>query len=89
MADTASAFSTGARRVLDSGAKIMRRNKNQDTSATAQQDEMSTATQQDTASMAANAPSVNTPDGGNSKNSAAQECSAMDSDTSFLSEFGA
>jgi len=68
--DTASTFSTGVRRVLDSGAKIMRRNRNQATSATVQQDDASAATQQDTTSMTVNAPSVNTPDGSNSKNNA-------------------
>jgi len=85
MADTASAFSTGVRRALDSGAKIMRRNKN----PAAQQDDASAAMQQDTASMTVNAPSVNTPDGSNSKNNAAQEHGVMDSDALFLSDFGA
>ena len=45
--------------------------------------------QQDTTSMTVNAPSVNTLDGGNSKNNATQEHGAMDSDASFLSDFGA
>jgi len=89
MADTASTFSTGARRVLDSGAKIMRQNKNQDARATVQQDDASMATPQDATSMTVNAPSVNTPDGSNSRNDATQEHGAMDSDTSFLSDFGA
>jgi len=89
MADAASTFSTGVRRVLDSGAKTMRRNKNQDASATAQQDDVSMATQQDAASMMVNAPSINTPDGSNSRNDTAQECGAMDWDTSFPLDFGA
>jgi len=91
MADTASTFSTGVRRVLDSGTKIMWRNKNQDTSATVQQDDASTATQQDTTSMTVNTPSINTPDGSSSKNNTTQECGAMEvlRDASFLSDFGA
>ena len=89
VADAASAFSAGVRRVLDGGAKIMRQNKNQDVSATAQQDDASMATQQDAASMTVNALSVNTPDGSNSRNDAAQEHGVMDSDASFLSDFGA
>ena len=90
IADAASALSTGVRRVFDSGTKIMsRRNKNQDTSATVQQGDASMVAQQDTASMMVNTPSVNTPDGSNTKNNTTQECGVMDSDTSFLSEFGA
>jgi len=91
--DAASAISTGVRRVLDSGAKIMRRNKNQVTSATVQQDDAFAAMQQDpdATSMTVNAPSVNTPDGSNSGNNAGQECGAIDvlRDASFLSDFGA
>jgi len=89
VADAASTFSTGVRRALDGGTKIMRRNKNQATSVAGQQDDASAATQQDATSMTMNAPSVNTPDGSNSKNNTAQECGAMDSDTLFLSDFGA
>jgi len=88
MADTASAFSTGVRRAFDSDTKIMRQNK-QDTSATVQQDDASTAMQQDVTSMTVNAPSVNTPDGRNSKNNDAQEHGIMDLDASFLSDFRA
>jgi len=94
LTDTASAISTGVRRVLDSGAKIMqRRNKNQATSPTVQQDNAFAAVQQDpdATSMTVNAPSVNTPDGSNSGNNAEQGCDAMDvlREASFLSEFGA
>jgi len=87
--DTASTFSTGVRRAIDSGTKIMRRNKNQVASGTVQQDDVSAAMQRDTASMTVNAPSINTPDGKSSKINAAQECGVMDSDASFLSDFGA
>jgi len=66
LADAASAISTGVRRALDSGAKIMRRNKNQASSVAAQQDDAFAAMQQDTTSMTVNTPSVNTPDGSNS-----------------------
>ena len=83
------AFTDGVRRVLDSGVKIMQRNKNQATSAAVQQDDASTAMQQDATSMTVNTPSVNTPDGSGPKVNAAQECGAMDSDASFLSDFGA
>jgi len=58
-------------------------------SATAQQDNASAAMQQDTTSMAVNAPSVDTPDGSSSKINATQECGVMDSGTWFLSDFGA
>jgi len=61
LTDTASTISTGVRRVFDSGAKLVRRNKSQATSDTVQQD---------TASMSANAPSINTPDGSNLGNNA-------------------
>ena len=91
LTDTALTISTGVRRVLDSGAKIMRRNKNQATSATVQQDDGFAAMQQDTTSMTVNAPSINTPDGSNSGNNAGQEYGAIDvlRDASFLSDFGA
>jgi len=61
-----------------------------DSIATVQQDDASTTMQQDVTSMTVNAPSINTPDGGNSGNNAAQEHSAMDvlRDASFLSELG-
>jgi len=89
LTDTASTISTGVRRVLDSGAKIMRRNKNQATSAIVPQDDGFAATQQDTTSMTVNAPSINTPDGSNSGNNAGQGYGAMDvlRDASFLSDF--
>jgi len=69
----------------------MRRNKNQATSDTTQQDDAFAAMQQDTTSMTVNTPSINTPDGSNSGNNAGQECSAIDvlRDASFLSDFGA
>jgi len=89
IANAASAFSSGVRRALDSGAKIVRRNKNQAANVAAQQDDASAAVQHDTTSMTVNTPSVNTPDGGNSKHNAAQEHGAMASDASFLSDFGA
>jgi len=60
LTDTASTISTGVRRVLDSGVKIIRRNKNQATSDTVQQDDAFTAMQQDTTSTAVNTPSINT-----------------------------
>jgi len=75
--------------VLDSGAKIMRRNKNQATSDTVQRDDASAATQQDTTSMTVNAPSIDAPDANDSKINTVQEHGAMDSDASFLSDFGA
>jgi len=89
MPDAASTFSTGVRRVLDSGAKIMRRNKNQATCVAGQQDDASAAMQQDAASMTVNASSIDTPDGSNSKNNTVQECGAMDLDALFLLDFGA
>jgi len=91
LTDAASTVSTGVRRVLDSGAKILRRNKNQATNAIVQQDDGFAATQQDTTSMTVNTPSINTPDGSNSGNNAGQEYGAMDvlRDASFLSDFGA
>ena len=70
LTDTASTISTGVRRVLDSGAKIMRRNKNQATSDTVQQDDAFATMQQDTTSMTVNAPSIDTLDGSNSGNNA-------------------
>ena len=88
LTDAASAVTTGVRRALDSGAKIMRRNKNQATSAMVQHDDVAAAIQQDTTSMTVNAPSINTPDA-SSKINVAQEHDVMDSDTLFLSEFGA
>jgi len=39
--------------------------------------------------MMVNAPSINTPDGSGLKANATQECGIMDSDASFLSDFGA
>jgi len=75
LTDTASTISTSVRRVLDSGAKIMlRRNKNQATSPTAQQDNAFAAVQQDpdATSTTVNTPSINTPDGSNSGNNAGQ-----------------
>jgi len=94
LTDTASTISTGVRRVLDSGAKIMqRRNKNQATSPTVQQDDAFVAMQQDpdATSMTVNTPSINTPDGSNSGNNAEQGYGAMDvlRDASFPSDFGA
>jgi len=80
--------------VLDSGAKIMqRRNKNQATSPTVQQDDAFAAMQQDpdATSMTVNTPSINTPDGSNSGNNDGQEYGAVDvlRDALFLSDFGA
>ena len=88
LTDAASAVSTGVRRVLDSGAKIMRRDKNQAASATVQQDDASAAMQQDNTSMAVNTPSVDTPDASSSKINTAQEHGVMDWNASFLSDFG-
>jgi len=96
MADTVSTVSTGVRRIIDSGSKVIRRNKNRDSSATvqqdsiatAQQDDTSTMIQQDVTSMTVNTPSISTPDGGNSGNNTAQEYGVMDLDASFLSELG-
>jgi len=96
MADTASTVCTGVRRIIDSGSKVMRRNKNQDSIATVQQDSIaavqqddtSTMTQQDVTSMTVNTPSISTPDGGNSGNNATQEYGVMDLDASFLLELG-
>jgi len=96
MADTVSTVSTGVRRILDSGLKVMRRNKNRDSIATVQrdsiatvqQDDTSTMTQQDVTSMTVNTPSISTPDGGNSGNNTTQEYGVMDPDASFLSELG-
>ena len=78
LTDTASTVSTGVRRVFDSGAKIMRRNKNQATSDTVQQDDAFATMQQDATSMTVNTPSINTPDGSNSGNNAGQGYGAMD-----------
>jgi len=94
LTDTASTVSTSVRRVFDSGAKIMsRRNKNQATSPTVQQDDAFAAIQQDpdATSMTVNTPSVNTPDGSNSGNTAEQGYGAVDvlREASFLSDFGA
>jgi len=94
LTDTASTISTNVRRVLDSGAKIMsRRNKNQATSPTVQQDDAFAAMQQDpdATSMTVNTPSINTPDGSNSGNTAEQGYGAVDvlREASFLSDFGA
>jgi len=94
LTDTASTISTSVRRVFDSGAKIMsRRNKNQATSPTAQQDDafaaMAMQQDPDATSMTVNAPSVNTPDGSNLGNNA-EEHGAVDvlREASFLSDFG-
>jgi len=80
LTNAASTISTGVRRVLDSGAKIVRHNKNQATSATVQQDDAFAAMQQDpdATSMTVNTPSINTPDGSNSGNSAGQEYGAIE-----------
>jgi len=106
MADAVSTVSTGVRRIIDSGSKAMRRNKNRDSIDTVQQDSIttvqqgsivpvqqddtSTMMQQDVTSMTVNTLSINTPDGGNLGNNAAQEYSVMDvlRDASFLSELG-
>jgi len=96
MADTVSNVSTGARRIIDSGSKAMRRNKNRDSIDTVQQDSIDTVQQdhtsmmmqQDVASMTVNTPSISTPDGGNSGNNAARECGVTDMDASFLSKLG-
>jgi len=97
MADTVSTVSTGVRRIIDSGSKVMRRNKNRDSIDTVQQDSIATVQQdsiatlqQDVTSMTVNTPSISTPDGGNLGNNAAQEYGIMDvlRDASFLSELG-
>jgi len=96
MADTVSTVSTGVRRILDSGSKVMQRNKNRDSIATVQrdsiamvqQDDASMMIQQDVTSMTVNALSVSTPDGGNSGNNTTQEHGVMDPDALFLSELG-
>jgi len=88
VADTVSTVSTGVRRILDSGSKVMRRDKNQDSNATVQQDNASTMIQQDVTSMTVNTSSISTPDGGNSGNNATQEYGVMDPDASFLLELG-
>jgi len=84
----ANTVSTGVRRILDSGLKVMRRSKNRDSNATVQQGDASAMTQQDVTSMTVNTPSVSTPDGGISGTNATQECGAMDPDALFLSELG-
>jgi len=107
MADTVSTVSTGVRWMFDSGSKAIRRNKNRDsldtvqqdsiataqqddTSTMIQQDDTSTTIQQDVTSMTVNTPSISTPDGSNSGNNAGQEYDVMDvlRDASFLSELG-
>jgi len=98
MADTASTVSNGVRRIIDSGSKAMRRNKNrdsidtvqQDSIDTVQQDDTSTMIQQDVTSMTVNTPSISTRDGGNSGNNTAREYGVMDvlRDASFLLELG-
>jgi len=96
MADTVSTVSTGVRRIIDSGSKVMRRNKNresidtvqQDSMATVQQDDTSTMIQQDVTSMTVNTPSISTPDGGNLGNNTVREYGVTDMDASFLSELG-
>ena len=82
------AVSTGVRRILHSGSKVMRRGKNQDSDATVQQGDESTMVQQDDASTIVNAQSTSVPDGGNSGNNATQECGVMDPDVSMLLELG-
>jgi len=82
----------------------VRRNKNQATSDTVQQDATSMSVNapsintpdgsnsgNNAASMTVNTPSINTPDGSNSGNNAGQGYGAMDviRDASFLSDFGA
>jgi len=84
----AEAVSTGVRRILHSGSKVMRRGKNQDSDATVQQGDESAMVQQDDASTIVNAQSTSVPDGGNSGNNATQECGVMDPDVSMLLELG-
>ena len=67
----------GMQRVLSCGLKVMRRGKNQDSGATAQQGNVS---------MIANAPSASTPNNNNSGANATQECRVMDPDALLLSE---
>jgi len=97
VADTVSTVSTAARRMFDSGSKVIRGNKNRDsvpavqqddTSTMIQQDDTSTTIQQDVTSMTVNTPSISTPDGNNSGNNAGQEYCAIDvlRDASFLSD---
>jgi len=85
---TAEAVSTGVRRTLHSGSKIMRRGKNQDSDATVQQGDESTMVQQGDTSTTVNVQGTSGPDNGNSGNNTTQECGVMDSDTSLLSELG-
>jgi len=74
---------------------MSRRNKNQATSPTAQQDDtfaaMAMQQDPDATSMTVNTLSINTPDGSNSGNNAEQEYGAVDvlREASFLSDFGA
>ena len=82
------AISTGVRRILHSGSKVMRRGKNQDSDATVQQGDESTVVQQGDASTTVNAQSTSVPDDGNLGNNAMQECGVMDPDASLLSELG-
>jgi len=91
-------ISTGARRIIGSGTKLMRRSKNQGTDATVQQDNVSTAVQQVDASTAVQqidastvviALSTNVPDGSNAGTNTTQEHGDMGPDTSLLSELGA
>jgi len=88
MTDAVDTVATGVRRILDSGAKIMRRKKNRDSNATAQQDDASTTVQQDVTSMTVNTQSINTPERSESGVNTAQECGAMNPDASFLLELG-
>jgi len=104
LTDTASTISTGVRRVFDSGAKLVRHNKNQATSDAVQQDATSISENapsigtpdgsnlgNNATSMTVNTPSINTPDGSNSENNTGQGYGAVDvlRDASFLSDFGA
>jgi len=84
----AKVVSTGIRRILHSGSKVMRRGKNQDSDATAQQGDESTMVQQGDASTIVNVQSTSVPDGGNSGNNTTQEYGVMDPDASMLLELG-
>jgi len=84
----AEAVSTGARRILHSGSKVMLRGKNQDSDAMVQQGDESTMVQQGDASTMVNVQSTSVPDGGNLGNNTTQEHGVMDPDASMLLELG-
>jgi len=84
----AEAVSTGVRRILHGGSKVMRQGKNQDSDARVQQGDESTMVKQGNASTIVNVQSTSVPNGGNSGNNTTQEYGVMDLDASMLSELG-